>query len=172
MGTGGPGNIVHIDNLYVKTFNVQDDVNIVLGEFVVIEDDGGKAIARPLTDSDFSGADLFLDLSTVNIVQADEDANNLATTDPLLRKGQIECITKGSDWTVVMRAGVLPDSPVGILRVGTAELFEVSYLDIDTPSVVAANERLGIYKHKEFSTVAEVSVQDDNGIISTGVGLS
>jgi len=172
MGTGGPGNIVHIDNLYVKTFNVKDNVSITLGQFVVIEDDAGSAVARPLVDADFTGADLFLDLSTINVVQAGEDANNLTTTDPLLRKGQIECITKGSDWTVVMRVGVLPDNPVGILRVGTAELFEVSYLDIDTPSVVAANERLGIYKHKEFSTVGEVSVQDDNGIISTGVGLA
>ncbi len=168
MGTGGPGNIVHIDNLYVKTFNVQDNVNIVIGDFVVIETTG----VRPLLDSDFSGADLFLDLSTVNVVQAGENANNLTTTDALLRKNQIECITKGSDWVVVMRVGVLPDNPVGILRVGTAELFEVSYLDINVPSVVAANERLGVYKHKEFSTVAEVSVQDDNGIISTGVGLA
>jgi len=172
VGTGGPGNIVHIDNLYVKTFNVKDNVNITLGQFVVIENDGGSAVARPLVDADFSGADVFLDLSTINIVQAGEDANNLTTTDEILRKDQIECITKGSDWTVVMRAGVLPDNPVGILRVGTAELFEVSYLDIDSPSVVASNERLGVYKHKEFSTVADVSVQDDNGIISTGVGLA
>ena len=172
MGTGGPGNIVHIDNLYVKTFNVKDNVNIVLGDFVVIEDDGGFAVARPLVDADFTGANLFLDLSTINVVQAGENANNLTATDALLRKGQIECITKGSDWTVVMRAGVLPDNPVGILRVGTAELFEVSYLDIDTPSVVASNERLGVFKHKEFSVVAEISVQDDNGIISTGVGLA
>ena len=172
MGTGGPGNIVHIDNLYVKTFNVKDNVNITLGQFVVIENDGGNAVARPLVDADFAGADLFLDLSLLNVVQAGEDANNLTTTDELLRKDQIECITKGSDWTVVMRVGVLPDNPVGILRVGTAELFEVSYLDIDVPSVVAVNERLGVYKHKEFSTVADVSVQDDNGIISTGVGLA
>jgi len=172
MGTGGPGNIVHIDNLYTKTFNVKDNVNITLGQFIVIEDDSGSAVARPLADSDFTGADLFLDLTTINVVQAGEAANNLTTTDSILRKNQIECITKGGDWTVVMRVGVLPDNPVGILRVGTAELFEVSYLDIDTPSIVAANERLGIYKHKEFSTVAEVSVQDDNGIISTGVGLA
>lgn len=172
MGTGGPGNIVHIDNLYVKTYNVKDNVNIILGQFVVIENDSGSAVARPLVDADFTGADLFLDLSTINIVQAAEDANNLTTTDVSLRKGQIECITKGSDWVVVMRVGVLPDNPVGILRVGSAELFEVSYLDINTPSVVAANERLGVYKHKEFSTIAEVSVQDDNGIISTGIGLS
>lgn len=172
MGTSGPGNIVHIDNLYVKTYNVKDNVNIILGQFVVIENDSGSAVARPLVDADFTGADLFLDLSTINIVQAAEDANNLTTTDVSLRKGQIECITKGSDWVVVMRVGVLPDNPVGILRVGSAELFEVSYLDINTPSVVAANERLGVYKHKEFSTIAEVSVQDDNGIISTGIGLS
>jgi len=65
VGTGGPGNIVHIDNLYVKTINVKDNVNIILGQFVVIEDDSGFAVARPLVDADFSGADLFLDLSTI-----------------------------------------------------------------------------------------------------------
>ena len=168
MGTGGPGNIVHIDNLYVKTFNVQENVNITLGQFVVIEATG----ARPLLDNDFTGPDIFLSLLAVNVVQAGENANNLTTTDPLLRKNKIECITKGSDWTVNMRGGVLPDTPVGILRVGTAELFEISNLDIYVPSVVAANEILGFYQHKEFSTVANVSVQDDNGIISTGLGLS
>ncbi len=167
MGTGGPGNIVHIDNLYVKTFNVQDDVNIVIGDFVVIEATG----VRPLLDSDFTGADLFLDLSTVNVVQAGENANNLTTTDALLRKDQIECITKGSDWTTIMRVGTLPDNPVGILRVGSAELFEVSNTNV-AAGALAAGETLGVYKHKEFSTVADVSVQDDNGIISTGVGLS
>jgi len=171
MGTGGPGNIVHIDNLYVKTFNVKDNVNIVLGQFVVIEDDAGFAVARPLVDADFTGADVFLDLSSLNIVQAGENANNLTTTDALLRKGQIECITKGSDWTTVMRVGTLPDTPVGILRVGTAELFEVSNTNVAAGSLVAG-ETLGVYKHKEFSTVAEITVQDDNGVISTGLGLS
>ena len=168
MGTGGPGNIVHIDNLYVKTFNVKDNVNITLGQFVVIEDDAGFAVARPLADSDFTGADLFLDLSTVNVVQAGEDANNLTTTDSLLRKNQIECITKGSDWTVIMRAGVLPDKPVGIVRVGTAELFEIANVDIATSAALALGETLGVYKHKEFSTVAEISALDDDGVISTG----
>lgn len=171
MGTGGPGNIVHIDNLYVKTFNVKENVNIVLGEFVVIELDSGFAVARPLADADIT-VDEFLDLSSFNIVQAGENANNLDSTDELLRKNQIECITKGSDWTVVMRAGVLPDKPVGIVRVGTNELFEIANVDIATSAPLVFGETLGVYKHKEFSTVAEISAQDDNGIISTGAGLS
>ncbi len=172
MGTGGPGNIVHIDNLYVKTINVKDNVNIILGQFVVIEDDSGFAVARPLVDADFSGADVFLDLSLLNIVQAGENANNLTTTDALLRKPKIECITKGSDWTTIMRAGVLPDKPVGIVRVGTAELFEIANIDIATSAALVLGETLGVYKHKEFSTVAEISAQDDDGVLTTGTGLS
>ena len=172
MGTGGPGNIVHIDNLYVKTFNVKDNVNITIGQFVVLEDDSGFAVARPLVDADFGAAGEFLDLSLFNIVQAGEDANNLTTTDALLKKNQIECITKGSDWTTIMRAGVLPDKPVGIVRVGTAELFEIANIDIATSAALVFGETLGVYKHKEFSTVAEITAQDDNGVISTGAGLS
>lgn len=163
MGTGGPGNIVHIDNLYVKTFNVKDNVNIVLGEYVVIENDGGFAVARPLGQGDFSADGAHLDLSTFNIVQAGENANNLDTTDALLRKNQIECITKGSDWTTVMETGVLPDSTIGIKRDDAAA---VTFFVIATTTTAA--EILGSYKHKEFSTVAEISVTDDNGIISTG----
>lgn len=162
MGTGGPGNIVHIDNLYVKTYNVKDNVNIVLGEYVVIENDGGNAVARPLVVGDVVNL-AFVDLSALNIVQAGEDANNLDTTDPLLRKNQIECITKGSDWTGIMEAGVLPDSSVGIKRVdgGAKSIFIIS-------ATIVAEEILGSYKHKEFSTVAEISVTDDHGVISTG----
>ncbi len=162
MGTGGPGNIVHIDNLYVKTFNVKDNVNIVLGEFVVIEVDGGFAVARPLAITDVADA-AFVDLTALNIVQAGENANNLTTTDALLRKGQIECITKGSDWTTVMEASVLPDNTIGIKRDDAA----VVTIFVVAATIVAA-EILGSYKHKEFSTVAEISATDDNGIISTG----
>jgi len=161
MGTGGPGNIVHIDNLYVKTFNVKDNVNIVLGDFVVIENDGGFAVARPLVIGDVLDA-AFVDLLLLNIVQAGEDANNLTTTDALLRKNQIECITKGSDWTTVMEAGVLPDNTVGIKRDdASASIFVIA-------AVTVPGDILGSYKHKEFSTVAEISATDDNGIISTG----
>jgi len=157
MGTGGPGNIVHIDNLYVKTFEVQDNFNIVLGDFVVVESTG----VRPLATSDVADG-VFVDLNALNIVQAGEDANNLTTTDELLRKNQIECITKGSDWTTVMEAAVLPDNTVGIKRDdATASVFVMS-------ATVVSTEILGSYKHKEFSTVARVSVTDDNGIISTG----
>ena len=161
MGTGGPGNIVHIDNLYVKTFNVKDDVNIILGEYVIIENDGGNAVARPLVIADVANL-AFVDLSALNILQAGEDANNLTTTDPLLRKGQIECITKGSDWSTVMDDGVLPDNSIGIKRDdSTASIFVIA-------ATIVAAEILGSYKHKEFSTIAEISVEDDNGIISTG----
>ncbi len=162
MGTGGPGNIVHIDNLYVKTFNVKDNVNIVLGEYVVIEDDAGFAVARPLVVGDVANT-AFVDLTSLNIVQAGENANNLTTTDALLRKGQIECITKGSDWTTVMASGVLPDSTIGIKRDDAA----VVTIFVADATIVPA-EILGSYKHKEFSTVAELSATDDNGIISTG----
>lgn len=159
MGTGGPGNIVHIDNLYVKTFDVQDDVNIVLGEFVVIEATG----ARPLVDGDVA-APAFFDLHALNIVQAAENANNLTTTDPSLRKNQVECITKGSDWTVKMGVDVLPDTTVGIFAVSETPIVT------EVRSTLVAAEILGIYKHKEFATVAQPSVADDDGIVSTGVG--
>jgi len=160
MGTSGPGNITHIDNLYVKTFDVQDNVNIVIGDFVVIEATG----ARPLLATDTTGGAIgdFIEVTTKNIVQAGEDANNLTTTDPLLRKDQIECITKGSDWVVKMGAGVLPDNPVSIFLVTVAPVVTEVRLNADRLEVI------GVYKHKEFSTVATPSLLDDNGIISTG----
>ncbi|KKL88121.1 hypothetical protein LCGC14_1927850, partial [marine sediment metagenome] len=40
MGSGGPGNITHIDNLYVKTVPVKTNIAILLGEFVIFDTDG------------------------------------------------------------------------------------------------------------------------------------
>lgn len=169
MGTGGRGNIVHIDNLYVKTFNVKDNVNILLGDYVIFETGAGM---RPLVVGDFTGDDTFLDLELNNLLIAGEDANNLDTTDPLLKKNQIECLTKGTDWTLNMRAGVDPDKPIGILRVDAGpEPFQAANAQVSA-EIVATKERLGIYKHKEFSTVADTSAQDDNGIVSTGLGIA
>ena len=158
MGTSGPGNIVHIDNLYVKTFNVQDDVNIVLGEFLVVEATG----VRPLVDGDVT-APAFFNLDTLNIVQAGENANNLTTTDALLKKNQIECITKGSDWVVDMGVDVLPDSSVGIFAVSETPIVT------EVRATTTGSEILGVYKHKEFSTVAVPSLLNEDGVISTGL---
>ena len=171
MGTGGPGNIVHIDNLYPKTFPVGTNINIVLGEFVIFDDAIGGM--RPLAIGDFSLDDTFLDLEANSVMQAGEDANNLTVTDVNLRKTEISCITKGSDWTVLMRAGVIPDKPVGILRVDAdaPNLFQAANESV-AAAIVATKERLGLYKHKEFTTVGNISAQDDDGIISTGLGIA
>lgn len=169
MGTSGPGNIVHIDNLYVKTLNVQDNVSIVIGDFCVIDATSKKL--RPLVTTDFSADNTFLVLTSFPVFQAGENANNLNTTEALLRKNQCECITVGSDWVCKMAAGTLPTHAAGILRVDsdTTNPFQIShYLANGTTALVTANS-LGQYKHKEFSTIAEISVLADDGVISTGV---
>lgn len=168
MGTGGRGNIVHLDNTYVKAVNVKDNVNIILGDYCIIEDNAGEAEVRPLVAGDFSGGDdTFLNLSLLSLVIAGEDANNLTTTDTLLRKNQIECLLKGTDWTLNMAASVIPNTPIGILRVDAApEPFQAAS-ETGGATPVAQIEKLGLYQHKEFSTVANVSVLDDDGIITT-----
>ena len=171
MGTGGPGNIVHIDNLYVKDFAVKDDTNILLGDFVIIEATG---VVRPIETGDFIDNDRFLDLSAHQVAQAGESANNLNATPVGDRKTTCECITIGSDWTVVMRPGTIPSAPVGILRfdAGPGPGFKVSQFQTDGTTKAAANEILGQYKHKEFNTLASISVDLDHGVISTGIGIS
>ncbi len=171
MGTGGPGNIVHIDNLYVKDLPVKDNTNIILGDFVIFEVGAG---VRPLVAGDFSGGnDTFLNLGTNQVFQAGESSNNLTTTPVLDRKVTCECITVGSDWSLVMRAGSVPTGPVGILRVDAATpLFQLSQFLANGTTLITAGNVLGQYKHKEFSTQADVSVQGDNGIVSTGLGIS
>ena len=170
MGTGGPGNIVHIDNLYVKDMPVKANTIIVLGEFVIFEAGAG---VRPIVAGDFSGNNTFLPLGTKQVFQAGESSNNLNSTPVADRKVTCECITVGSDWSVVMRVGAIPGGPVGILRVDAATpLFQVSQFLVNGTTVITAGNVLGQYKHKEFSTEANVSVQADNGIISTGLGIS
>ncbi len=168
MGTGGPGNIVHIDNLYVKTNPVKSNISILLGDFCIFDTDG----LRPIVAGDFVGDDTFLNIKTTPVFQAAEDADNLTTTNVNLRKTEIEVITRGSDLVASMRAGVLPDQDVGILRVDAATpVFQVAEQSV-AATPVAANEVLGVYKHKEFSTIALISVQSDNGIVSTGLGVA
>jgi len=168
MGTGGPGNVVHIDNLYVKDFAVKTNTSIVLGDFVVFDTDG----VRPLSTADITVNDTFLDIQAKPVFQAGESSNNLTTTPVDQRKPTCECFTRGTDISVVMRAGVLPDKPVGILRVdGATPVFQVSDKRVSS-TIVAAKEVLGIYKHKEFSTQADTSIQADNGIVTTGGGVS
>ena len=160
MGSGGPGNIVHIENLYVKPQAVKSNTNIVLGDFVIFDTDG----LRSLLDGDFGGNNTFLDLQGTPVFQAAENANNLDTTDPLIKKDTISVITTGSDWTCKMGAGVEPGEPVGIKRVDAATPhFQI----LET---IVAKEILGSYKHKEFATLAAISVLNDDGVISTSRG--
>ena len=167
MGTGGRGNLVHLDNTYVKTVTVKDNVNILLGDYCIIEDNAGVAEVRPLVAADFSADDTFLDLSLLSLVISGEDANNLTTTDALLRKNQVECLFKGTDWTLNMAASVIPNSSIGILRVDAAsEPFQAAS-KTGGAIPVAQIEKLGLYQHKEFSTVANVSLLDDDGIVTT-----
>lgn len=166
MGTGGPGNVVHIDNLYPKTFNVKDNTLIVLGDFVI--NDSG---VRPIVAGDFTANDTFLNLQTGPIYQAGESSNNLDSTAVAQRKTTCECFTKGSDMSAVMRVGVIPDQPVGILRVdGASPVFQIAEQSVANTFVVF-KEVWGIYKHKEFDTIADISVQGDDGVISTGLGV-
>jgi len=164
MGSGGPGNIVHIDNLYILTVKVKSNTKVTLGSFLIFDTDG----YRDLIAGDFSADNRFLDLQVDNVVQAGEDADNLTTTAVADRKTEVSVITKGSDWVTSMAASVEPGKPVGITR-----------LDARTPVIAVADvanalppilvEVLGSYKKKEFARLAEDSVLNDDGIISTGV---
>lgn len=170
MGTSGPGNIVHIDNLYVKDVPVLSNTKITLGEFVVFLKT--ENAVRPLIDAD-AADNAFLNLKNLRILQAGESADNLDTTPVADRKTTCECITKGSDWVVFMRAGAVPDGNVGIIRKDSdiPNKYQVSELS-GTGGAIAVENVLGLYKHKEFSTIALVSLQGDNGIVSTGLGTS
>ena len=65
MGTGGPGNIVHIDNLTVQDFAVLTNTSIVLGDFVIFDTTG----VRPLVAGDFTENDAFLDIQATPLFQ-------------------------------------------------------------------------------------------------------
>jgi hypothetical protein len=90
MGTGGPGNIVHIDNLYVVTVPVMTNASVSQGDFLIFDTDG----YRTLIASDFSMDDRFLDLQVDNVVQAGHDANNLTATPVNDRVPLVSVITK------------------------------------------------------------------------------
>lgn len=173
MGSGGPGNIVHIDNLYVKTVKVKSNTKVTLGSFIIFDTNG----YRDLVVGDFSANDVFLDIyselganSVKGVFQAGEDADNLTTTAVNDRKPEVAVITVGSDWTVKMAAGVKPTRRVGIHRLDArSPIIAVSDVEdtIVTPSAPTLNQILGIYKHKEFARLAENSVLNDDGVIST-----
>ena len=164
MGSGGPGNITHIDNLYVKPQAVKTNTIILLGEYVIFETDG----LRTIVAGDFSADDRFLDIKSNPVFQAAESANNLTTTLILDRKTSITVINIGADWINKMDAGVLPGRQVGIKRLDShTPVFFVS--DIANSVVPTFNETLGKYQHKEFATTAAISVDNDNGTVHTGV---
>ena len=162
MGSGGPGNIVHIDNLYVTTRAVKTNTDIKLGDFVIFDTDG----LRPLVIGDIAVDNTFFDLAVDGpVYQALEDANNLDALDVVDRKTEVSIATTGTDWTVKMAASVPPSARVGIHR-----------LDARTPKIAVDDgaaaptiaEALGSYKKKEFARLAEDSVLNDDGVVATG----
>lgn len=164
MGSGGPGNITHIDNLYVKPQAVKTDTNILLGEYCIYDTDG----LRTIVAGDFSADDRFLDIKVTPVFQAAESANNLTTTPVLDRKTSITVINIGADWINKMDAGVLPGNNVGIKRLDshTPVFYASNLANATTPTF---NENLGKYQHKEFATEAAISVDNDDGTVHTGV---
>lgn len=164
MGSGGPGNITHIDNLYVKPQAVKTNTNILLGDYVIYDTDG----LRTIIPGDFSADDSFLDIKATPVFQAAESANNLTTTLEVNRKTSITVINIGADWINKMDAGVLPQKSVGIKRLDShTPVFYAS--DVANSVGPTFNENLGRYQHKEFATEAAISVDNDDGTVHTGV---
>lgn len=172
MGSGGPGNITHIDNLYVKTVTVQDNANILLGDFVIFDTTGW----RSLVAGDFSADNTYLDLNGAlasgvvdGIGQALEDANNLTTTPAEDRHSEVTIALMGTDWVVKTDAGVQTNRRVGITRLDSrTPVIAVSDTAVAIPRNPNIDETLGIYKHKEFSRLAELTVLNDDSVVTTG----
>lgn len=165
MGSGGPGNITHIDNLYVKTVPVTTNQSVLLGDFLIFDTDG----YRTLLTTDFSADNSFLDLNVDNVVQAAEDANNLNSTPAEDRKSEVSVLMRGTDWVTKMAAGVEPNKRVGISRLDSrTPVIAVSDVAAAIPAAPTIDETLGVYKHKEFARLAEDSLLNDDGIVSTG----
>ena len=165
MGSGGPGNIVHIDNLYVKPVPVTTNQSVLFGDFLIF-DTGGY---RTLLTTDFSADNTFLNLTVDNVVQALHDANNLNSTPAKDRVSQVSVAMRGTDWTTKMAAGVEPNRRVGISRLDSRTpviaVSDVAGALNDDPTLA---EILGVYKHKDFARLAETSVLNDDGVVSTG----
>jgi len=172
MGSGGPGNITHIDNLYVKTVPVKTNIAILLGEFVIFDTDG----FRPLLSTDFSADNTYLDLQGAlaagvvdGIGQALEDANNLTTTPAEDRHSEVTIALMGTDWVVKTDAGVQTNRRVGISRLDArTPVIAVTDTAVAIPRNPTLDETLGIYKHKEFARQAEVTILNDDSVVSTG----
>ncbi len=168
MGSGGPGNVTHIDNLYVKTVKVQDNTNISLGDYLIFDTTG----YRSLVVGDFSADDRFLDLYSQGaagidgVFQAAEDANNLTTTPVADRHGEVSVLTVGSDWITKSAVGIEPGRRVGIHRLD-ARTPIIAIADVANALAPITDEVLGIYKGKEFARLAETSVLNDDAIVST-----
>ena len=164
MGSGGPGNITHIDNLYVKTQPVKSNTAIVLGDYCIFDTDG----LRPLATTDFSADDRFLDIGSTPVFQAGHDANNLNSTPAKDRVSKVSVLTVGGDWVCKMAAGVEPSKKVGISRLDARNPV-IAVSDVANSVAPTLNQILGQYKHKEFAQLAQDSVLNDDGVIATGV---
>lgn len=161
MGSGGPGNIVHIENLYVKPIAVKTNAKINLGNYCIFDTDG----LRELTAADCGTGAIGQFLSLVDelaVYQAGETADNLTTTPVLDRKTKVNVILRTSDWVTIMEAGVRPNTRVGIqVKTLTPDTFVVN-------NTSTFDNIIGLYMHKEFAALAETSVLDDDGVIATG----
>jgi len=163
------GDIVHIENLDVKTITVKTNIAILKGEYVIFDTDG----YRPLLATDFSADDRFLDLSSegVNgvdgVFQAAEDANNLTTTPVADRRTEVSVIRGGSDWVTKVAVGIEPGRRVGISRLDSRVPI-IAVADVANALAPTLDETLGTYSNKEFARLAATSVLNDDAIIKTG----
>ena len=158
-----PGNITHIEKLYVKTQKVKSNTSIVQGEFLIFDTDG----LRPIVPSDFSADDTFLDIGATPVFQAGHNANNLNSTLPHQRVGTVSVLTVGSDFVCKMAADVKPSKRVGISLLN-ARTPAIAVSDVANGTGPTINETLGQYKHKEFAQFASDSALNEDGIIATG----
>lgn len=161
------GDIVHIEGLYVKPQAVKSNISMLKGEYLIFDTDG----LRPLLASDFTANDTFLDLNVHPVVQAGHNADNLNTTPVNQRVSEVSVITPGSDMVCKMAAGVKPAKKVGIHRLDSrTPVIAISDVEdtLVTPSAPLHEQTFGQYKHKEFSTKANDSVLNDDGVIATG----
>jgi len=166
VGNGGPGgSVVHIDNLDAKPQPVKTNTKIEDGDFCI--NDSGL---RPIVAGDFPANDRFMDLSIIPIVLAAAGADNLDTTLVRERQTEVPVLRVITDWVTFMAAGVNPNFAVGIHRLDTYPgAFKWRIAAFANSLTPTNKEILGVYKGKRFSTIAEISVLEDDGIITTGV---
>jgi len=169
MTTFGPGgSVVHIDNLDVKPQAVKSNTKIEDGDLCTFDTDG----LRPVVAGDFSADDRYLDLQNKPVVLAAAGADNLDTTAIRDRQANVPVLRLISDWVAFAGAGIIPNAPVGVRLLAAFTAHTIHIASVANTVAPGTKEVLGTYKGKRFSTLQEVSVQGDESIVTTGVGVS